>query len=233
MVPCSSSHATAVPNDFQVRLEIVKAMRALAEDQQEWLWQRQTEIASLRREWEEITRDFCNVRREWLILARSELWKYGYNPEEPRIPKRHAGGGEWTRVAASDDADEASDAPKFQPYAEGRHWVPEAVFNKFNLRKDTREVFENATSGPLADASVNRFTREHRIYNDAVEKALREFLAENGISEGQMTPEQAEIFCRRIRWSSDPVIGGFNRRIIRQRLRYIEFFYLRGGGEED
>jgi len=40
------------------------------------------------------------------------LNKYGYNPEEPRVPKHDTGGGEWTQIAASDDSDETSDAPK-------------------------------------------------------------------------------------------------------------------------
>jgi hypothetical protein len=91
---------------------------------------------------------------------------------------------------------------------------------------------EDATSGALADPTVNWFTREHRIYNDAVEKAFRDFLTENGITDEQMSPEQAEVLYRRIRGSNDPVIGGLNRKIIRQRLRYIEYFYLRGGGDE-
>src|SRR5208282_4079581 len=149
-----------------------------------------------------------------------------YNADEPRVPRGNPDGGQWTRVAASDDPNDASDAPRFQEHGEGHHWVPEAVLKKFNLRKDTRKVLEDAMSGPLADPTVNWFTREHRIYNDAVEKALREFLVENGLTDDeQMTPEQADVFYRRIRGSNDPVIGGLNRKIIRQRLRYIEYFY--------
>jgi hypothetical protein len=98
-----------------------------------------------------------------------------YNADEPRVPKGHPDGGQWTRVAASNDPKESSDAPQFQEHGEGHHWVPEAVLKKFKLRNDTRKVLEDATSSALADPTVNWFTREHRIYNDAVEKAFRDF----------------------------------------------------------
>jgi hypothetical protein len=172
--------------------------------------------------------DQSNVDELSLILR-----KYGYNPEEPRTPKRHIGGGEWTRVAASDDPNEALDAPQYQEHGEGHHWVPEAVLKKFKLRPDTRKVLEDATSGALADPTSNYFTREHRRYNDAVEGDVRKFLSEIGSTDEQMTPEQAEVLYRRIRGSNDPIIGGMNRKIIRQRLRYIEYFYLRGGRSEE
>ncbi len=161
------------------------------------------------------------------------LRKYGYDPKEPRIPKHRTGGGEWTHLAASDDPNEASDVPKYQEHADGHHWVPDAVLKKFKFRPDTRKVLEDASSGALANPTVNYFNREHRGYNDAVEKDIRKFLSEIGSTEEQMTPEQAEVLYRRIRGSNDPIIGGLNRKVIRQRLRYIEYFYLRGGrGEE-
>jgi hypothetical protein len=161
------------------------------------------------------------------------LRKYGYDPKEPRIPKRRTGGGEWTHLAASDDPNQVSDVPQYQEHADGHHWVPDAVLKKFKFRPDTRKVLEDASSGALADPTVNYFNREHRGYNDAVEKDIRKFLSEIGSTEEQMTPEQAETLYRRIRGSNDPIIGGLNRKVIRQRLRYIEYFYLRGGrGEE-
>ncbi len=111
--------------------------------------------------------------------------------------------------------------------------MPEAVLKKFKFLPKTRKVLEDASSGALANPSVNYFNREHRQYNDAVEVDIRKFLTENGITDEEMTPEQAEVLYRRVRGSNDPIIGGLNRKIIHQRLRYIEYFYLRRGGGED
>src|SRR5208282_2330153 len=93
--------ATAVPKRLDVRLEIVKAMRALAPDQNEALRQRQAEIASIRRELEEIAQVICKLRRDAPALVLSELRKYGYNPDEPRVPKGKPGGGQWTSGGGS------------------------------------------------------------------------------------------------------------------------------------
>jgi hypothetical protein len=166
MLPYRPWLATAVPNTFQAWREIVNAMRALADDRDEGLRRRQAEIASIRRELEEIVDDVCKLRREWSLLVRSALRKYGYNPEEPRIPEYHTGGGEWTRVAGSDNPNNASDTPPFprQPYADGHHWVPRTVFQKRNLSAETEAVFEKSTSGPLADRTVNFNNIEHRQY---------------------------------------------------------------------
>jgi hypothetical protein len=222
---------------LSVRLEIAKAVRALAEDQQEGLRQRQVEIASLRREWEEIARDFSKLRREWLILVRSELCKYGYNPEEPRIPEHHAGGGRWTRLAGSDDPNNASDTPPFprQPYADGHHWVPKTVFQKRNFSAETEAVFEKSTSGPLADRTVNFNNIEHRRYNDAVEDLLDAFLERNKITAEQMTPVQAREFIQEVIGSSDPRIREFVIKIRQEVYRYIRRYgpWRGGGGDED
>jgi hypothetical protein len=93
MLPCKPRLATAVPNTFPAWREIVNAMRTLADDRHEGFQWRQAEIASIRRELEKIVQEFCKLRREWPLLLRSELRKYGYNPEEPRIPEHHTGGG--------------------------------------------------------------------------------------------------------------------------------------------
>ena len=43
------------------------------------------------------------------------------------------------------------------------------VYGKELLRPETRKVFEEAKSGPLADDSVNRWNVERRNYNEAVQ----------------------------------------------------------------
>jgi hypothetical protein len=225
--------ATAIPQNPEVRRDIVKAMQKLAADGDEPLWQRRAEIAFIKQGLAELAQDAVALRSRAPALILSELGKYGYNPEEPRVPKHNTGGGQWTRVAGNDDQNAASDIPRFQENAEGHHWVPDAVLKKFKFKQETRKVLENASSGALADPTVNFFHREHRQYNDAVERYIRKFLTENNIAEGELTPEQAETLYRRVRGSNDPVIGGLNRKVLRERLRYIEYFYLRGGGDEE
>jgi hypothetical protein len=233
MIPYKWPVATAIPQNPEVRREIVKAMQKLAADGDEPLWQRRAEIAFIKQGLAELAQDAVALRSRAPALILSELRKYGYNPEEPRVPKHNTGGGQWTRVAGNDDQNAASDIPRFQENAEGYHWVPDAVLKKFKFKQETRKVLENASSGALADPTVNFFHREHRQYNDAVERYIRKFLTENNIAEGELTPEQAETLYRRVRGSNDPVIGGLNRKVLRERLRYIEYFYLRGGGDEE
>ena len=233
MIPYKWPVATAIPQNPAVRLEIAKALRTLLEDDGERLRQRRAEIASIRQGLAGIAQDIAKFRRDALALILSKLRKYGYNAEEPRVPKYSPGGGEWTRVAGNDDQNVASDVPKFQENAEGHHWIPEAVLKKFKFKPETRKVLETASSGALADPTVTYFHREHRQYNDAVERYIRKFLKENNIAEEELTPEQAETLYIRVRGSNDPVIGGLNRKVLRERLRYIEYFYFRGAGDED
>jgi hypothetical protein len=117
------------------------------------------------------------------------------------------------------------------------------VFEDRGFKPETEAVFEKATSGPLAHPEVNFNTAEHMEYNLAVDELLKAYLQRNGISEQQMTPTQAQEFIDEVRASTDPRIRGFNLRIIRERLRYIEVYgpgrsgdpYGRGrwGGDED
>lgn len=233
MIPYKWPVATAIPQNPEVRREIAKALRTFVEHEDERLRQRRAEIASIRQGLAEIAHDVAKFRRDAPALILSELCKYGYNPEEPRLPKHNTGGGQWTRVAGNDDQNAVSDVPQFQENAEGHHWIPDAVLKKFKFRPETRKVLENASSGALADPTVNYFHREHRQYNDAVERYIRKFLAENNIAEEELTPDQAETLYIRVRGSNDPVIGGLNCKVLRERLRYIEYFYFRGGGDEE
>ena len=213
-------------------------MRALAQDQDDGLRQRRVEITSIRRELEEIARDIGKLRREWPLLVLSELRKYGYNPNEPRVPKHSPGGGEWTRFAASDDPNDASDTPPFrrQPYGEGHHWVPKGVFKQRSFSKETEAVFKQSTSGPLADRKVNYRTLDHIAYNQAVDELLDAFLQKNKITAEQMTPAQASEFVQEVIGSSDLRIRGFVTKIRQEVLRYnLRYGPWRrgGGGDED
>jgi hypothetical protein len=140
MIPYKSPLETTVPNSLEVRLEIAKALQTLAGDQDERLRQRPAEIASIRCELEEIAQEVRALRSDGPSLILSKLRKYGYNPDEPRVPKHSPGGGRWTRVAANDGQNDASDASEFprQPFAEGaeKNLQEEALFrrNRVSLR---------------------------------------------------------------------------------------------------
>ena len=236
MIPYKWPVATAVPQNPHVRLEIAKAMRALLEDGGDQLRQRRAEIVSIRQGLEQIARDIATFRREAPALILSELRKYGYDPEEPRVPKGNPDGGQWTRVAADDDPDKASDSTEpeipFQKYGRGHHWVTKKIFQKRNFSDEIKSFFDNTRSGPLADPSVNHNTEEHRAYNDAVDELLDEFLERNQITEEQMTLAQAEEFVQEVKNSAVPAIRNFVAKINREVLRYGWRYgpWRRGGG---
>jgi hypothetical protein len=91
--------ATAIPQNPAVRLEIAKALHTLLEEDDERLRQRRAEIASIRQGLAEIAHDIAEFRRAAPALILSELRKYGYNPDEPRVPKGDPGPGQWTGEA--------------------------------------------------------------------------------------------------------------------------------------
>jgi len=130
------------------------------------------------------------------------------------------------------DAPDTNWVPGAQYATEGHHWVPKGVYEKEPLKPETKKVFDNAISGPLADNSVNRWNAEHRKYNDAVQETFNAFLQKNNIAPQQMTPEQAQQLVEEVLGSPDPRIRGLKTKIMRQMLRY---FLLRGprGGDED
>jgi hypothetical protein len=239
MIPYKSPLATAVPQSVEVRLEILKAAQTLTENGEDRLRERRRAIASIRHDLEEITQDFLKLSRGLRPQIREALRKYGYNPNEPRIPKYNPGGGEWTRVAASDDSNEASDAAEpgfpFQKYGRGHHWVPKTVWKDRKFPEKTKKFFDNAKSGPLADPTVNINDTEHIEYNKAVNKLLDEFMNKNDIAEDQMTPAQAEQFVEEVKGSAVPQIRQFVLKIQREALRYFRYYGPggRGGGRGD
>ncbi len=115
---------------------------------------------------------------------------------------------------------------------DGHHWVPKGVYEKYPLQAETRQVFENATSGPLADNSVNRWTTEHRAYNDAVQEVFDAFLQRNNITSEQMTSQQAQDFVDEVKASNEPRIYNLKMKILHQALRYIDIWSLRGGEDD-
>jgi hypothetical protein len=136
MIPYKSPLATVVPSRLEVRLEIAKALRTLLEDGDEQLRERRAEIASIRQGLAEIAHDIAKFRRATPAPILSELRKYGYNPEEPRIPKHSTGGGRWTDNGTQFAASGMDDANSILRSRGGHHFVPRAFTRtcRSNLR---------------------------------------------------------------------------------------------------
>jgi hypothetical protein len=96
MIPYKWPVATSVPKNPEVRREIIKAMQKLAEDDDEPLQRRRAEITSIRRDLAELAQDLAALRSGVPTLILSALSKYGYSPDEPRLPAGNPGGGQWT-----------------------------------------------------------------------------------------------------------------------------------------
>jgi hypothetical protein len=103
MKPSLPRTLSAVPHALHVQLEIAKAIRTFAAQDENVVLQRRTEIAVLRHECEAVKRDMRKFEQEWLVLLkaelRSELKKY--SPDQPRVPAGNSGGGQWTKEGES------------------------------------------------------------------------------------------------------------------------------------
>jgi hypothetical protein len=250
MIPYKWPVARAVPQSMEVRLEIAKAIRAFLEDDDEQFQARRAEIVSIKRELNAIAQEFAKLRRDALSssgaglrgqrpLISPGLRKYGYNPDEPRIPKHNRGGGEWTRDTqfASSTVDDATSILRRRG---GHHFVPKAVYKDLPLKPETKKVFDDARTGSL-NAGQHGWSKEHVAYNQAVAAALKQFLADNGIEPEEMTPEQALQFVFEVIGSSDPRIRDLNltlyrREILQYILHHIPFIGFpegRGGSGGD
>jgi hypothetical protein len=118
---------STVPQTLHVQLEIAKAIRTLAAQDEDARLQRRTEIAAMRRECDALKRDMRIFEQEWLVLLkaelRSELKKY--SPDQPRVPAGNPDGGQWTNGGtqfAASDIDDSQTVP-FQRPPGGHHFV--------------------------------------------------------------------------------------------------------------
>lgn len=111
----------AVPHTLQVRMEIVKAIRALAaQDEAERLQKRiKVEAASSVREIiREIVGELCR-----------ELRKAAFNPDEPRVPAGNPDGGQWTKDGGSSDSTTAAGSGDMLSDATpDNNWIPGAQY---------------------------------------------------------------------------------------------------------
>src|SRR5580700_6216764 len=85
---------SAVPKTLHTRLEIAKAIRALAgPDEDELLRQRRAEIAAIRRDLETLARGVRKLGEELPALVMAELRTAlkKYSPDQPRVPAGNSG----------------------------------------------------------------------------------------------------------------------------------------------
>jgi hypothetical protein len=176
--------------------------------------------------------------------------KANFDPNQPRVPAGNPDGGQWTdepgwtggsmsgdTIGIADvdvDAlDEFSSARRG-----GHHLVPRAVYKEKPLPRETRRVFDEATTGRIrlrARSDDDGLLRghywdgpngAHGQYNEAVRDLLDSYMAATGIKWERMTPEQARAFLERIEVSQDPRIRDYLSSIrLLQRI-----FRLRIGG---
>ncbi len=143
------------------------------------------------------------------------------------------GGHRTNGVSAENDPQVLSDAtpdnnwlPGAQYVGVGHHHSPRAVFRKFALPPETRQVFEKATTGPLPFHRWHEYDDLHRLYSNAVEDLMNRFMQEHNVKAEQMTPDHARAVLKAIAESENPLIRAY-----RAMLQHMGRLYrLRSGG---
>lgn len=117
----------------------------------------------------------------------------------------------------------------------GHHEFPRKIYDSWDLSPETRQVFEESTtgrlpigrvSGPAGEIRGHYWDSYHRDYTDGVTQLSNRFLKENDIMETrQMTPDQARDLLAEIRRSEDPAVRDYNRA-----MRYISRVFRSGSG---
>jgi hypothetical protein len=115
MIPFKSPLLLTVPPTLEKRLEALAALRTLQAQDEELARQRRVAIAALRRDFDELQRDFAALRHRLASDVRSDVLRaLKYNPDQPRVPKGSPQGGQWT----SEDGSSASPDSMTRPVAE-------------------------------------------------------------------------------------------------------------------
>src|ERR1700730_4920962 len=126
MIAPRSRILMAVPQTLQAHLEIAKAIRTLAAQDERERLERRAELAAIRYDCEAIAEALHEAFRECAFVLRSKLRKAGYNPNEPRVPAGNPNGGEWTterEYAASNDPRIPSDATPDNTWKPGAQYA--------------------------------------------------------------------------------------------------------------
>lgn len=117
MIPFKSHLLLTVPPTLEKRLEALAALRTLQAQDEEFVRQRRAAIAALRRDFEELRRNYPAFLR-WFETERAEVRHLlKYNPDEPRVPAGQPGGGQWTTGGAATSVNGAETRSGTQPAA--------------------------------------------------------------------------------------------------------------------
>jgi hypothetical protein len=219
MIPYRWPVETVLPDMPEVRREILEAARIVAHEN-ETVRRRRQEIARIRGELTALRENVVGLGPYLRSLVLFELRKYGYNPAEPRIPKHHTGGGQWTEDGVQIAASAADDATRILRSRGGHHFVPKAVYRRLPLAPETKKIFDDARTGSLRGGR-HGWDLGHDAYQ-AVYEALENFLKEKAIQPEDMTPEQAQEFVFQVIGSHDARIRDLNLKLYRREiLHYI------------
>jgi len=151
-----------------------------------------------------------------------------YSPDQPRVPAGNSDGGQWTSggEGGSPVGDEEGDhelLPENAQPVQGHHYTPRELFEGYDLRPEVRRFFEDDVTGKLLGGR-HTWTREHKVYNEAVIEKFEAFLAEKSVSSKELTLDQAKEFSDKlVKESNDPRIRDFNFKIF---IREIAFQLL-------
>jgi hypothetical protein len=97
MIPLSANRLSAVPGTLQTRIEIAKAIRALAaQGEQE---QRQTIMDVAHLDPDQLGKSLHQACRGWADLAYASFRKF--DPDQPRVAAGKPNGGQWTSEGGS------------------------------------------------------------------------------------------------------------------------------------
>jgi hypothetical protein len=147
---------TAVPDTLHTQLEIAKAIRTLAEpDQDELLRQRRAEIAAIRRDLE-------------LLAALKK-----YSPDQPRVPEGNSKGGQWTAEGSADDTDKESDSKRPEaPTVEGQlaTRTPSGKQTKITVAARSSQAASDCDAQYAADIVLCTMVRTPLCYAQAMER---------------------------------------------------------------
>jgi hypothetical protein len=203
----------------------------------------------LRYDWERFVKP--GGESPWPLSALVEA-KANFDPGQTRVPAGHPDGGQWTDkqgavVETTDDI--AIDPSGFEDAitefsasrARGHHFLPRALYKDMPLARETRKVFDDATTGPIglrarSEGGVlsgyfwDGAKGAHGLYNDAVKELMNSFLETNRITPESMNPDQARALIEKIKISEDPRIRDYLNSI--RILQYLRRLPIGGRGSE-